>query len=280
MQHVDTAAKANQLSWTVAQSLVGMPRGTVFAASYCAIAGVRLAQDCFGSKLALCGRGGAYDPSGILSLHARHWLFNRHPRAHIGLLEVFDTLSEAHALLTSPGQVDSAGSANLSVVGPHERPRVSFGGTRGLPDARSIHFVLPNHNPRQLVQRVDFVSTSVKSRATSALLITDLAVMRWDARAEMWNLESLVAGVEVDDVQSRTGFKFNVAAAVQRVGVPGADVLERLEQVDPLGLRHLDYIFDRNEQLDAISRIYQREAELVGRSVVPPRGGGLSVPIV
>ena len=173
--------KADQLSCTVARYVADLPRGTVFAASYCAIAGVRLAQERLGCVAALCGRGGAYDLSGILALHARHWLFNRRPHAYIGLLEVFETLSEPHALLATPAQVDGAGNANLSMIGAHERPKVAFGGTRGLPDGRTIHFVLPSHNPRQLVAHADFASTSVVSRAEPALLITDLCVMRWHA---------------------------------------------------------------------------------------------------
>ena len=108
--------RADQLSCTIAHCVADRPPGTVFAAAYSAIAGVRLAQERLGCRASLCGRGGAYDPAGILSLHARHWLFNRRPRAYIGLVEVFDTLSEPHLLLATPGQVDGAGHANLSII--------------------------------------------------------------------------------------------------------------------------------------------------------------------
>lgn len=264
--------RADQLSCTVARYVADLPRGTVFAAAYCAIAGVRLAQERLGCVAALCGRGGAYDPSGILALHARHWLFNRRPHAHIGLLEVFETLSEPHALLATPAQVDGAGNANLSVIGPHDQPKVAFGGTRGLPDGRTIHFVLPSHNARQLVARADFVSTSVASRAESALLITELCVMRWNAQSGAWRLEALAPGVDVATVTARTGFSFEAGTAPLVLAEPSTQELETLERIDPLGVRRLDYVTDRATQLALIAEIYAREVALVGQAIVPARG--------
>lgn len=264
--------KADQLCCTVARYVADLPRGTVFAAAYCAIAGVRLAQERMGCVAALCGRGGAYDPSGILALHARHWLFNRRPHAHIGLLEVFETLSEPHALLATPAQVDGAGNANLSVIGAHDRPKVAFGGTRGLPDGRTIHFVLPSHNPRQLVAHADFVSTSVVSRAEPALLITELCVMRWNAQSGAWRLEALAPGVDVDTVTACTGFRFETATALRTLAEPGVEELETLQRIDPLGVRRLDYVTDRTRQLALIAEIHAREVALVRQAAMPAHG--------
>ncbi|MFO1378066.1 MAG: hypothetical protein U1F14_13805 [Steroidobacteraceae bacterium] len=261
--------RADQLSCTIAHCVADRPPGTVFAAAYSAIAGVRLAQERLGCRASLCGRGGAYDPAGILSLHARHWLFNRRPRAYIGLVEVFDTLSEPHLLLATPGQVDGAGHANLSAIGPHDRPKVAFGGTRGLPDGRAIHFVMPAHDARSLVERVDFVSTSAASRAEPGLLITELGVMRWNATAGCWRLEALAPGVECDTVVARTGFRFEIASTPRRLDPPSAEELATLAAVDPLGLRQLDFVTDRRRLLDLIAEIYEREVALVGQAVVP-----------
>lgn len=261
--------RADRLGCVIARCVADRPPGTVFAAAYSAIAGVRLAQEKLGCRASLCGRGGAYDPAGILALHARHWLFNRRPRAYIGLLEVFDTLSEPHLLLATPAQVDGAGNANLSGIGPHERPKVAFGGTRGLPDGRAIHFVMPSHESRSLVERVDFVSTSVASRAEPGLLITELGVMRWNAAASRWCLEALAPGVEPDTVVARTGFRFEIASTLRRLEPPSAEERAMLAEVDPLGLRALDFIADRRQQLDLITEIYEREIALVGRKVLP-----------
>jgi hypothetical protein len=260
---------ADRLSWTIARSVAGMPQGTIFAASACAVAGIRLSQEMLGCRLYLCGRGGAYDLRGILALHARHWLFNRRPHAHVDLPGVFDTLSEPHALMATPAQVDGAGNANLSGIGDYAHPKVAFGGTRGLPDARTLHFVLPAHSARQLVRRVDFVSTCAATRERPALLFTELCVMRWHAPAGQWRLEAVAPGADASAVRTQTGFDFVEAEAVATLEDPPSEALALLGSIDPFGLRQLDFVKDRNAQLDEFARIYEREAELVGRHVVP-----------
>jgi hypothetical protein len=262
---------ADRLSWTIARYVASMPQGTIFAASACAVAGIRLSQELLGCRLHLCGRGGAYDLRGSLALHARHWLFNRRPHAHVDLAGVFDTLSEPHALMATPAQVDGAGNANLSGVGDYAHPKVAFGGTRGLPDARTLHFVLPAHGARQLVRKVDFVSTCAATRERPALLFTELCVMRWHGAAGQWRLEAVAPGAEVGAVRARTGFDFIEADAVATLEGPPTEALSLLESIDPFGLRELDFVKDRTAQLDAIARVYEREADTVGRQFVPKR---------
>ena len=60
-------------------------------------------------------------------------------------------------------QLDAYGNANNSVIGSdYHQPKVRLPGTAGLGDMGSIGKTLyywnPNHNPRALVERVDFVS--------------------------------------------------------------------------------------------------------------------------
>jgi hypothetical protein len=266
---------ADRLSWTIARHVADMPRGTVFAAAPSAIAGIRLSQEMLGCQLALCGRGGAYDARGILSLHARHWLFNRRPRAHVTLQGVFDTLSEPHALFTTPAQLDGAGDANLSTIGDHTHPKVAFGGTRGLPDAGTIHFVLPLHSARQLVERVDFVSTSAASRPVAALLFTERCVMRWAEDPGLWRLQAIAPGVEAAALQRETGFRFEAPDRVDLLEEPPTQARALLEQIDPLHVRELDFITDRIRSMETLARIYAQEVALVdsllksGRSIAP-----------
>jgi hypothetical protein len=261
--------KPDRLCWTIARHAERIPGGTLFAASSCAVAGVRLAQELLGSTLYQCGRGGAYDLRGIVSLHARHWLFNQRPHAHVDLPSVFDTLSEPHALLATPAQVDGRANANLSVIGAHANPRVAFGGARGLPDARAVHFVLPAHSPRQLVETVDFVSTAAAHRAEAPMLFTELCVMRWSKEAGRWRLETIAPETTVGAIRERTGFQFDVAGELSPLEDPPAEAIALLEQIDPLGLRDLDFIADRKEQFDAFERIYEDEAQRAGWHLVP-----------
>jgi hypothetical protein len=262
-------SRGDRLSWTIARLVADMPAGTVFTATSSATLGVRLSQELLGCRLCLCGRGGAYDLSGILSLHARHWLFNRRPHAHVSLPQVFDTQSEPHALLATPAQVDGAARANLSGIGDPAKPKVAFGGTRGLPDARAVHFVLPAHSPRQLVDRVDFASTCAATRDAPSLLVTELCVMRWSASANVWVLEEIAPEIDIEDLRARTGFTFKAAARLRPFEEMPQAARALLPELDPLRLRDLDFVTDRKMLLDAFERIYSAEADLVGHGHMP-----------
>ena len=135
-------SRADRLSWTIARLVAPMPAGTAFTASNSATLGVMLSRHLLGCRLSLCGRGGAYDVDGILSLHARHWLFNRRPHAHVTLPGVFETQSEPHALLATPAQVDGHGNANLSGIG---ESRATQSGVRGnaRPARRALRQLRP-----------------------------------------------------------------------------------------------------------------------------------------
>lgn len=269
-------SRADRLSWTIARYASRIPGGSVFAASSCASAGIRIAQEMFGSTLYQSGRGGAYDLRGILSIHARHWLFNGRPHAHIDLPAIFDTLSRPNALLATPAQVDGSCNANLSVVGDHARPKVAFGGTRGLPDARSIHFVLPAHNPRQLVANVSFVSTAAAHRKVPAMLFTELCVMIWDQARSVWTLDAMAPETTIDAIRARTGFAFEAVERPALLEDPPEDVQRLLQDIDPLGVRDLDFVTDRSQLLDAYERLYAAEARMAGMQFVPAhRQGGL-----
>lgn len=261
-------SKSDRLTWTVATHVAGFPRGTVFAAASCALAGIRLSQEMLGCELALCSRGGAYDPRGPLSLHARWWIFNRKPRAYIDLKDVFDTLSEPHALLATPAQIDGQGRANLTCIGEHERPKVAFGGARGLPDAGAIHFVMPGYNKRQLVETVSFVSTSASARSTPALLMTEDFVLRWDHENARFEVTALAADCSLDDIRGKVGFELHAGSDMAILPEAPAEALALLKEIDPCSLRNLDFTSSRTEQLDRMGDIYAIEkAQIEAASV-------------
>jgi hypothetical protein len=262
-------SRADRLAWTIARHVKDFPAGTAFTATSSATLGVRLAQELLGCRLSLWGHGGAYDPRGILSLHARPWLFNRKPHARVTLPGVFDTQSEPHALFATPAQIDGLANANLSGLGDPGRPKVAFGGTRGLPDARAVHFVLPAHSARQLVRRVDFVSTCAANRETPSLLFTELCVMRWSRDAGGWLLEEIAPEIDVDGLRARTGFDFHVSADPRPIADMPQAARALLPIIDPLGMRELDFVTDRTQLLDAFQRIYEAEADMIGREHVP-----------
>ncbi|HEU0221823.1 MAG TPA: hypothetical protein VFR34_06370, partial [Paracoccaceae bacterium] len=217
------------------------------------------AQELCGARPALWGHGGAYDGRGILALHRRPLLSNTGPRARIHLAGVLDLAAEHMVLLATPAQVDGRARANLSAIGDWARPKLALGGTRGLPDAPEIHFVLPGHSARQLVSKVDFVSTDASARTVAPRLFTELAVLEW--RSEGWRLAALLGAATAEDVQARTGFALDLSVPPERVPDPDAAFLAMLDQVDPMRVRALDFAGSREERVAALRRIEAAERQ-------------------
>jgi hypothetical protein len=263
----------DMLAWSVARWAATLPRMTTFAASTAALAGLRLAQERLGAKPALWGHGGAYDPRGEVALYRRTQLFNRSPRARLGLPAVLETLSRGNRLLATPAQVDGAANANLSVIGEWGRPKVAMGGTRGLPDATEIHFVLPAHSPRQLVARVDFVSTAAASRQVPPCLFTELGVLRWWPERKAWRLSERHVGVTLAQVQERTGFAVLADGNVPEIPPLPEHLLPVLDQVDPRRLRDLDFVTSVTQRQQRLAEIEAAETRACGNWLKPGIGG-------
>lgn len=253
---------ADRLAHSVALFTPGLGRTALFAASASALAGIRVAQETMGARPALWGHGGAYDSRGILALHRRPQLSNLNPRARIDLADVLDLVSTGIVLMSTPAQVDGRARANLSTIGSWERPKLALGGTRGLPDAPEIHFVLPGHSPRQLVDSVDFVSTDASNRRRAPRIFTELAVLEWSAT--QWRLAALLGEATVEQVAARTGFAIAVPTTPERIPDPNRAFLDALEKVDPMRVRDLDFIASRDERIAKFREIDRAERALLG----------------
>lgn len=120
-------------------------------------------------------------------------------------------------------QLDRFGNANNSVIGDdYHAPKVRLPGTVGMGDMGSIGKLLyywnPNHNPRSLVDKVDFVSCagylgggSQRQDAGLAggpqLVVTNLCVLDFEPVTKHLRLQSVHPGVTVEQVQAATGFE-------------------------------------------------------------------------
>jgi hypothetical protein len=253
-------SQGDLLAWTIARWAAGLPRMTTFAASAAAMAGLRLAQERLGGKPALWGHGGAYDPRGEVALYQRAQLFNRKPHARLGLPGALETMSRGNRLLATPAQVDGAANANLSVIGDWAKPKVAMGGTRGLPDAAEIHFVLPLHSVRQLVARVDFVSTAAANRQVPPYLFTELGVLRWWPERKVWQLRERHAGVTLEHIQARTVFTVRAEGEVPEIPPIPQDLIAVLNRVDPRRMRDLDFLAGAAQRQQAMTNIEAAEA--------------------
>lgn len=170
---------------------------------------------------------------------------------------------------TSPAQLDGRGAANLSRVGgTDEAPGVALPGSRGLPDNNDmpgpVWYVLAVHSPRQLVERVDFVSGPPPSPGRHRRLLTPLGLFALEP-GHGWSANSLHGDTTADQVRDATGFPVRVDDDVPRTSGPRAEEQAAVEAVDPHGLRSLEYL-DR----DAAKALVRHVADAELRMEVTP----------
>lgn len=160
-----------------------------------------------------------------------------------------------------PAQVDRWGNTNNVIVGEYARPRVRLPGAVGIPDGtvleHEILMYLPRHDPRGLVNRVDFVSSlghrpsgprEAGRTGNPTVLVTDLGVFRFD-REQGLVCVSLHPGVTSADVGRQSGFPVIMPSQLATTEPPTMDELELLRgTVDPLGLRRLEMVGGRERR--------------------------------
>lgn len=152
-------------------------------------------------------------------------------------------------------QLDRHGNANNSVIGAdYHKPKVRLPGTAGLADMCSIgkdlYYWIPNHSPRSLVEKVDFVSGAGfldggDSRERLGLgggpriVVSNLAVMDFEPVSKRMRLKSVHPGVEVDQVQAATGFDLLVGTdPVAETRPPSREQIRLIRQrIDPDSMR-------------------------------------------
>jgi glutaconate CoA-transferase, subunit B len=111
-------------------------------------------------------------------------------------------------------QIDAEGRTNVSAIGSWENPKVRLPGGGGaavmLPTAKRVVTWRTDHTPRALVDKLDFVTASGNMTA----LVTPLAVFLRDPRAgSRFRLEVFNPQTTVEDIVTRTGFRFEYGAA-------------------------------------------------------------------
>ena len=133
-------------------------------------------------------------------------------------------------------QVDACGHANVSVIGDWHAPKVRLPGGGGaatmMPTARRAVVWMTRHDPRALVEQVDFATAG-----GATTLVTPSAVFRRTADGR-FALESYRG--DLDDVRAGTGFAL-AGSDPEPTPEPTDDELRALAEIDPAGL--VDAIF-------------------------------------
>lgn len=151
----------------------------------------------------------------------------------------------------SGAQIDPFGNLNSVRIGRGDTPTVRLTG----PIAQTDHavfaqrtFVIVPHERRVFVDRVDFISAPGYGDGPGwrerlglpgggpAKVITDMAVLGFDAETKRMRLESIHPGRKREEVVNATGFELVVPDDVATTPAPSSEELEAIrERIDPAG---------------------------------------------
>lgn len=150
-------------------------------------------------------------------------------------------------------QIDVYGNTNLAHVGDAAHPKLKGPGGVGLPflplAGRVVVYTM-SHDPRTLVEKVDFVSgpgflggptewsRQRRSGQGPALVVTPLCTMDFDPATLRARLRSVHPGVSASRVQEMTGFDLRLASdgEMRETAPPSQSELEKLRRIDSAGL--------------------------------------------
>jgi glutaconate CoA-transferase, subunit A len=186
--------------------------------------------------------------------------------------------------VVTAAQVDRrARTNNIELTSPSGR-RVRLPGQGGMADVADLHqnfiLYLTRHSPLTLVESVQRVSaarslTDPAARLRAGLrpgatkLITNLGVFGYAPDRDELVLQSLHPGVSLAQLRESTGFEPAVAEDLTVTPEPPAEMLRVLrEQVDPLGIRRLEFASAR-ERGELLAACIAAEQDLIDRALRP-----------
>jgi glutaconate CoA-transferase subunit B len=193
----------------------------------------------------------------------------------LSMEDIFDAIfCDRFRIWINPAQVDRFGNANISCIGPWERPKVALVGARGIPEDSShlsqLLYYLTNHSPRTLVAEVDFRSGAGYSEERAATLgakgrptclVTDLGVFGWDPDGT-FRVRSLHPGVTPETVRERTGFPVEIPPDVPETRLPTPEEVAIIRAADPMEVRKVEMLSGR-AAAEKWLEIYERERQLL-----------------
>lgn len=168
---------------------------------------------------------------------------------------MFDVVwSGRRHVVMGASQIDRYGNANIAWIGDSQaRPAAQLLGFRGGPGNTINHatsYWVPNHSPRVFVERVDAVCGIGYDRAARLGaaarwhrvrgVVTNLAVLDFDAPERVMRLRSAHPGVTVPEVVAATGFDLVVPDDVPSSRPPRDEEQAIIDAVDPTGLRYVE----------------------------------------
>jgi glutaconate CoA-transferase subunit B len=178
---------------------------------------------------------------------------NRRCVGYFGLYEAFDLAQrgELNIMFLGAAQIDPHGNTNLSVIGDIDHPKVQLPGGAAtaflMPITPKVVVWITRHSKRTFVEEVDFVTgqgydhRTEEQRKNELIVITNLGVLDFKNDIRRMQLRSSHPGVSVDEIQEKTGFELIVPSHVPETPWPSSDVLEIIQQLDPKGVRWVEF---------------------------------------
>ncbi len=157
------------------------------------------------------------------------------------LAEVFDLSARGGLDVAFLGgvQIDRHGRINLSVIGDFKRPKVRFPGGAGaatfLPTVKRVILWRTKHNPRTIVEKVDFVT----AQGRVDRVITPLCVFAF-RNGDIY-VESIHSYSSAEEIIKNTGFELRIDPSIPYTPPPTARELEVLEEIDPKKVRLIEF---------------------------------------
>jgi len=150
-------------------------------------------------------------------------------------------------------QIDRFGNVNSTVIGDYHRPKVRLPGSGGACEI-AIHagelFFIVRLKKRAFVERPDFITSAghLSGRpgeraelgmpgSGPQLVVTDMAIFRFDRGSGGMTLASVHPGATVEQVQAEVSWPLKVASDLKTTEPPTADELRIIrEELDPQGI--------------------------------------------
>ena len=187
--------------------------------------------------------------------------------------------------VVSAAQVDKTGATNNVRISLDDGRFIRLPGQGGMADVANLHvnfaLYLARHSRRSLVEKVDFPSAArgwcnmERQRyglgSGEVTLLTNLGQFRHDEQKRQLVLTHVHPGVSVEVVAQATGFQLVISPDLAQSDPPSAAELHALRhQVDPLGLRRLEFVAAHDRQA-LIGELLASEEEALGHlaGIVP-----------
>ena len=169
------------------------------------------------------------------------------------LADAFATMQNRHTGqkvvgIMGAAQIDRYGNLNSTVIGDYSQPRVRFSGSGGACDVASFvgrTIIFMQHEKRKFVKQVDYLTSpgwldGPGRREAAGLadggpsaVITNMAVMGFDADTKEMYLDGYFPGISPDEIQTNMAFAVDLSRA-KEVSPPSEEELRILRDVcDP-----------------------------------------------